>query len=79
MPRLKIQKRSGDVTGATTADNRPPFTPKQFAKTISWHEESVRRKLRNREWASIIVSRRRLIPASELDRIMQDGFISRAA
>jgi hypothetical protein len=59
-------------------DDRPPFTPARFARVLDWHEESVRRKLRKREWASYIVGRRRLIPASEVDRIMSEGFVSRA-
>ena len=78
--KLKTQKRAGENSGAiTTTDTRPPITPKQFAEHLNFHEESVRRKLRNREWASIIVSRRRLIPATEVDRILREGFIARAA
>lgn len=60
-------------------DGRPPFTPKRLAAMLDWHEESVRRKLRNREWASVVVSRRRLVPAGEVDKIMAEGFIARAA
>ena len=60
-------------------DDRPGFTPKRLAGVLDWHEESVRRKLRNREWASHIVGRRRIVPAWEVDRIMRESFVARAA
>lgn len=80
MPKSKIQKRAGEVSDVTLpTDPRPPSTPTQLANRWHWHPESVRRALRERRIASIIVSRRRLIPASEIDRIESEGFIARAA
>jgi hypothetical protein len=80
MPKVKIQKRTGENSGAiTTTDNRPPSTPAQLASRWHWHPESVRRALRERRIASIIVSRRRLIPASEIERIENSGYIARVA
>lgn len=80
MPKVKIQKRTGENSGAiTTTDPRPPLTPTQLASRWSWHPESLRRALRERRIASIIISRRRLIPASEIERIESEGFVSRAA
>jgi len=35
--------------------------------------------LRQKRLASIIISRRRLIPASEIERVEREGFIARAA
>jgi len=80
MSRLKNrgQRQSGcNQSSRTPSDTRPPFTPARLAGLLAWHEESVRRKLRNRDWSSIVISRRRLIPASEVDRILTEGFIAR--
>lgn len=80
MPKLKIQKRTGENSGAiSTTDPRPPFTPAEVAGRWKWHPESVRRALRERRIASIIISRRRLIPASEIERIENSGYIARVA
>ena len=61
------------------ADIRPPSTPTQLAGRWHWHPESIRRALRERRLASVIVGRRRLIPASEIDRIESEGFVTRIA
>jgi hypothetical protein len=80
MPKLQIQKSAaGEISGASPAtDNRPPLTPSQLAKRWSLHPESTRRILRERRIASIIIGRRRYIPASEVARLENEGFIARA-
>ena len=49
------------------------FTPKQAATRWYWHPESVRRKIRRGEIATVIIGRRRLIPRSEIERIEREG------
>ena len=61
------------------ADPRPHFTPTTAADRWNWHEESVRRALRERRLASIVLGRRRLIPASEIYRAEREGFVPRVA
>ena len=53
-------------------------TPKELAARWRWHEESVRRFLRQRRLASVIIGRRRLIPITEIIRVEQNGFISQS-
>ena len=60
-------------------ESRPPFTPGELAERWRWHPESVRRAVRDGRFDSIIVGRRRLIPASEVERVEREGFIARAA
>jgi hypothetical protein len=52
------------------------FTPAQVAARWAWHPESVRRAIRQRRIASVVISRRRLIPLSEIERVEREGFIS---
>lgn len=61
------------------ADRRALMTPAAIANRWSWHEESVRRALRERRLASIIIGRRRLVPVEEIERVEREGFIARAA
>jgi len=68
-----------EFIAANSTDNRPPFTPTQVAARWSMHVESIRRMLRQRRLASIIIARRRLIPASEVERSETQGLITRAA
>lgn len=60
------------------ADPRPHYTPQIAADRWHWHPESVRRAIRSGRIASIIIGRRRLIPAVEIERIEREGFINRA-
>jgi hypothetical protein len=81
---LKQIVRASKIPGQQTptsnpADFRPHFTPKTAADRWHWHEESVRRALRERRLDSIIIGRRRLIPASEIDRAEREGFVARVA
>ena len=55
------------------------FTARQVADRWAWHVESVRRAMRERRLESIIISRRRLIPVTEVERIEAEGHIARAA
>jgi hypothetical protein len=55
------------------------FTPAGVAERWEWHEESIRRALRQRRMASVIIGGRRLIPAAEVERVESEGFIPRAA
>ena len=56
---------------------QPFFTPASLADRWSWHVESVRRAVRQGRMDSVIIGRRRLIPASEVERIEADGRIAR--
>lgn len=85
MQKLKSQNKTGasavvvSPTGTTTATSTgSPSTPTQLADRWHWHPESVRRALRERRLASIVIGRRRLIPASEIERVEREGFIARA-
>ena len=52
------------------------FTPAELAERWKWHVESVRRKLRRRDIASVVIGRRRLIPAAEVDRVEVEGTVT---
>ncbi len=54
------------------------YTPRQVAARWGWHVESVRRAIRERRFASIIISRRRLVPVEEIHRIESEGLVTRA-
>ena len=54
------------------------FTPEQIGSRWAWHPESVRRAIRERRIASIIISRRRLVAIAEVERIEFEGLIARA-
>jgi len=55
------------------------LTPAQTGARWKMHRESIRRMLRQRRLASIIISRRRLIPLSEIARVEEGGLINSAA
>ena len=83
---LQMIDRIEQTAASGTATNRKPrktdgtkfFTPHQVGGRWGWHTESVRRAIREGRIASIIISRRRLIPISEVERIEAAGLISRA-
>lgn len=70
-------------TGGATAKKRSPrktdgtkfFTTNQVSNRWGWHTESVRRAIREGRIASVIISRRRLIPVAEIERIEAEGAI----
>jgi hypothetical protein len=51
------------------------LSPAQLAQRWPLHPESIRRKLRRREIASVLIGRKRLIPLSEIERIEAEGRI----
>lgn len=55
------------------------LTPSQLAARWAWHEESVRRAIRQRRLGSVVVGRRRLVPIEEIEQVEREGFIARAA
>lgn len=55
------------------------FTPHQIANRWGWHVESVRRAIRQRRIESVIISRRRLVALTEIERIETEGLIARTA
>ena len=59
-----------------TTDGSKYFTPRQVAERWGWHPESVRRLLRERRMASVIIGRRRLIPLAEIERVEAEGLIA---
>ena len=50
-------------------------TPRQLAARWSWHEESVRRKIRNGEIGSVHIGRRVLVSVEEIERLENEGTI----
>ena len=54
------------------------LTPRQVADRWAWHVESVRRAIRQRRIESVIISRRRLVPVAEVERIEAEGRVCRA-
>jgi excisionase family DNA binding protein len=55
------------------------LSPAQLAQRWGFHPESVRRKLRRRELASLVIGRKRLIPLSEVRRFEAQGRIAARA
>ena len=53
------------------------YTPFEVAKRWHFHEESVRRILRERRMASIVIGRRRLIEDVEIERVEREGSLPR--
>jgi hypothetical protein len=66
-------------TTAACMSIEPPdelfLSPAQVAQRWWFHVESIRRKIRRREIASVLIGRRRLVPLSELKRIEAEGRI----
>jgi hypothetical protein len=64
-------------TGTEPIENgRETFlTPTQLARRWSFHTESIRRRLRKRQIASILIGRKRLIALSEVLRLEAEGRI----
>ena len=60
-------------------DGTAHFTPGQTARRWGMHEESIRRMLRQRRLASLIIARRRLIPLAEILRVEAEGRVTRAS
>ena len=54
------------------------YTPHQVAARWGWHVESVRRAIRERRMESIVISRRRIVPNAEIERVESEGLITRA-
>jgi len=54
-------------------------TPRWIAARWGWNVESIRRAIRQRRLESVVIGRRRLVPMSEIERIENEGRISRAA
>lgn len=73
--------QSTKQAGSTTAnpkrvratDGTKFFTPSQVADRWGWHPESVRRAIREKRFSSVIISRRRLVPITEVERIESEG------
>jgi len=49
------------------------FTPSQIAERWHWHPESVRRKIRRGEVASLVIGRRRLVRQFEVERLENEA------
>src|SRR5262245_5561540 len=60
---------------ATTGDAF--LTPAELAKRWHWHVETIRLWLRKKCMDSVIISRRRLIPISEVQRVESSGLVRR--
>jgi len=58
-------------------DGTAYFTTDQVASRWGFHPESIRRLIRQRSIAAVVLGRRLLIPVSEIDRIEREGRISR--
>ncbi len=75
---LKSSKKTKRKLKLHRTDGSFGFTPHQIASRWGWHVESVRRAIRERRFASIIISRRRLVPVEEIHRVESEGLITRA-
>ena len=53
------------------------LTPELLANRWHQHPESIRRTLRQRRLASVVVGRRRLIPMAEILRVENSGLITK--
>jgi hypothetical protein len=51
------------------------LSPAQITKRWPFHIESIRRKIRRGEIASVVIGRRRLVALSELKRIEAEGWV----
>jgi hypothetical protein len=49
------------------------LTPDQLGERWAFHPETIRRKCRTGEIASVVIARRRLIPLVEILRIEKEG------
>jgi hypothetical protein len=81
---IEIDGVEGAAANEVRAKFKPPTpalqefrTPTQTAEHWHWHPESVRRAIRERRIASVIIGRRRLIAVSEIERIEREGFVPR--
>ena len=63
---------------ARKTDGSKFFTPDQIGGRWAWHTESIRRAIREGRIASVIISRRRLVPISEIERLEAEGMVPRA-
>jgi len=55
------------------------FTPRQLALRWSWHVESVRRKIRQRQITAIHIGGRVLVTVEEIEELERDGTVNRIA
>ena len=78
-----VKQAAGDGIGGNRTPRRTDgtkyFTPEQIAERWGWHVESVRRALRQRRMAYVVISRRLLVPIAEVERVEAEGHIARAA
>jgi hypothetical protein len=66
------------IQESTDGDSSTYMTPCELASRWHWHPESIRRALRGRRLASVIIGRRRLIPISEVRRLETEGLVARS-
>ncbi len=81
---MKIINSKSTHDGGATAkprrmtDGTAYFTPVQLGGRWAWHEESVRRAIRQGRIAAVVISGRLLVPVAEAERIEAEGRLSRA-
>jgi len=77
----QIEKMAGKKSARTKisrkTDGSKFLTPHQIADRWGWHPESIRRAIRERRIESAIISRRRLVPLTEIERIETEGHMAR--
>lgn len=61
----------------TTKDRPLLMSIPAFAKSVGLKEVTIRQKVSRREIASVLLWRRRLIPISELSRLIEENMIPR--
>lgn len=72
------EHRPAATKRARATDGTAHFTPAQLAARWGWHVESVRRAIRQRRFESVVISRRRLVPVVEIERVEAEGRLARA-
>jgi hypothetical protein len=78
---LRVLAEKTEQLAATLrrTDQNKFFSPAQVAKQWGYHTGSVRRLIRRGQIESVIISRRRLIPIAEIEKVEAQGQVKRNA
>jgi len=72
-----VVSRTTTKRKARKTDGTKYMTPCQVADRWAWHVESVRRAIRQRRIEFVVISRRLLVPLTEVERIELGGRVTR--
>lgn len=82
MKKIPVQTPATSVVGQQNVgsqnnNGKAFYTPRQAAVRWNFHPESVRRLIRKGSVAAVLLGRRVLIPAAEIERLEYEGRILR--